>query len=121
MAVAARGALKKAMNFFINRNMVLFFTAWHEHVVRSHAALRFWLNAAMGSAFRRWVDAVIELAEMREIMEKAVMRLKKRAYTNAWLRWVQYAESAARARMAMAYFVQGRPCQTFPATSSNAF
>jgi hypothetical protein len=30
------------------------------------------------------VDAVIELAEMREIMEKAVMRLKKRAYTNAW-------------------------------------
>ena len=49
------GPGKTALNFLVNRNLTLMFVAWHDYVTKSHAALKFWLNAAMGSAFRRWV------------------------------------------------------------------
>jgi hypothetical protein len=104
-AAASRAASRRASRFCLTRRVTCAFTTWHEHAVRSHRALRFWLNAAMGSAFRRWIDAAVEIAETRELIQLADARLAARVTSTTWVLWAMAARDARKGRMAAAYFM----------------
>ena len=91
-------ALRKALRFFTDRELVKALQRWQEFVVNQRdfqekvalAAARFF-NRTTGAALARWVEWKDDTLNQRHAGERAVRFLLNRAISGAFARWQDYA------------------------------
>ena len=113
---AAR-AMRQAMRFFTNREILKALQRWQEYVENkkdheekiARAVSRF-VNKALNAAVTRWMEWTEETISARQAGERAVRFLLNKQLAGAFSRWIDFAEESVEMKEKLYHAMAGFVC-----------
>ena len=104
-----RAAMERAAGRFRNATAGAAYARWEEYVADSklaRRAMRFFVHRELAGAFNRWAEFAEESREGKAVLAKAAKWWRERSLVAAWLRWRDVCVDAGVARWAATFFVK---------------